>query len=96
MSIPLLKQPSAFLPILISLTALAMILGYVTLDGVTRQHDEAAPARIFQLLMVAQIPIVLFFAMHWLPQAPKQALLVLGLQAAAWIVPVATILFLEN
>ena len=96
MSTPLLKQPSAILPILISLAALAMILGYVALYGVTRQHDEAAPARIFQLLMVAQIPIVLFFAMRWLPQAPKQALLVLGLQAAAWIVPVATILFLES
>ena len=41
MSIPLLKQPSAILPILISLAALAMILGYVALYGVTRQEAVA-------------------------------------------------------
>ena len=67
MSIPLLKRPSAFLPIRISLAALAMILSYVALYGGTHQpqpHDEAAPARVFQLLMVVQIPIVLFFAIH--------------------------------
>ena len=96
MSAPLMKQPSAFLPILISLTALAMVLGYVGLYGVTRQPDEGAPAHIFQLLMVLQIPIVLFFAIKWLPRAPKQALLVLGLQAVAWLAPLATIMFFER
>ena len=96
MSVALIKQPSAFLPIAISLSALAMVFGYVGLDGVTRQPDEGAPARIFQLLMVLQIPMVLFFAIKWLPREPRQALFVLGLQAVAWLAPVAAIMFFER
>jgi hypothetical protein len=92
----LMKHPSAFLPILISLAALVMVFGYVGLYGVTRQPDEGAPARIFQLLIVIQIPIVLFFAFKWLPRAPKPALVVLVAQAAAWLAPVAAILFFEK
>lgn len=92
----LLKKPSAYLPILISAGALAMVFGYVARSGVTRQPDEGTPARIFQLLMVLQIPIVLYFAINWLPREPKQSLMVLALQGVAWIAPVAAILFFER
>jgi hypothetical protein len=33
--------------------------------------------------MAGQIPVLLFFAIKWLPKVPKQALYVLALQAAA-------------
>ena len=92
----LLKQPSAWIPIAMSLVALAMILGYVAMFGIAQNEDEGAPARIFQLIMVAQLPIVGYFAVKWLPKQPKQALFVLALQAVAWIVPIVAVMWFES
>jgi hypothetical protein len=47
------------------------------------------------LLFVAQIPIVAFFAIKWLPQAPKEALPVLALQIGAVILALAPVLILN-
>ena len=93
--IPSMKQPSAFLPLAMSLAALAMLLGYVAIFGVAQHEDERAPARIFQLLLVLQLPIVAFFAIKWLPQAPKQALRILALQAGAWITAIGAVFVIE-
>jgi hypothetical protein len=90
----LMKQPSAFLPLAMSLAALAVVLGYLAVNGVVREPDEGTAAHIWQLLMAGQVPIVAFFAIKWLPQAPKQALLVLGLQAAAGLAALAPVFFL--
>jgi hypothetical protein len=78
--------------------ALAMIFGYVTVYGISEQGsgDEGAPARIFQCLMAAQVPIIAYFALKWLPKRPKSALLVLALQGVAWITPVLAISWLES
>lgn len=93
----LFKQPSAWIPLVMSLTAFTMILAYLATFGLmTGTGDEGAPARIFQIIMLAEIPIGAYFAFRWLPQRPKQALLVLTLQAVAWIIPVATIIWLES
>ena len=92
----LLKQPSAWIPIAMSLVALAMILGYVAMFGIVQNEDEGAPSRIFQIIMVAQLPIAGYFAIKWLPRQPKQALFILALQAVAWIIPIATIMWLES
>lgn len=89
------RHPAALLPLLMSLAALSMIGVYVALFGVVRHEDEGTPARVFQLLMVAQLPVMAWFAGAWLPRAPREALKVLALQACAWIVPVVTILVLE-
>jgi len=51
--------------------------------GVARQADEGAAAHLWQLLMAAQLPVVLFSAVRWLPAAPRQALVVLAVQIAA-------------
>lgn len=92
----LLKQPSAWIPIAMSLMALAMILGYVAMFGIVQNDDEGAPARIFQLIMLAQLPIAGYFAVKWLPKQPKQALFVLALQAVAWIVPIVAVMWFES
>ena len=92
----LFKQPGAWLPLAMSLGAMLLIVGYVVTFGITHETDEGAAARIFQLLMIVQLPIVAYFAFRWLPKRPKQSLLVLALQAAAWIIPIATILWLES
>ena len=93
---PLIKQPGAWIPLAMSFMAMTLILGHVAIFGITHETDEGTAAHLFQLLMVAQLPIGAYFAVQWLLRRPKQALLFLALQAAAWIVPVATILWLEG
>lgn len=92
----LLKHPSAWVPFLMSLAALALLLGYVAIFGIVQHQDEGAPARIFQLIMLAQLPIIAYFAVKWLPKKPKPALLVLVLQAVAWILPIIAVMWLES
>ncbi len=87
----MLKRPSAFLPVAMSVGALAVVLLYLAANGPAPQADEGAAAHIWQLLMAGQVPIVLFFAIKWLPRSPRPAALVLGLQigaAVAALVPV--------
>jgi hypothetical protein len=44
--------------------------------------------------MAAQVPIVAFFAIKWLPQAPSPTLYVLALQAGAGLAACAAVFFL--
>lgn len=77
------KMPSVAVPITMSLLALAVVVIHIVGSGIARQADEGTAAHIWQLLMVGQIPVLLFFAVKWLPKIPKIALYVLALQAAA-------------
>ena len=94
MYVPSIKQPGAFLPVAMSLAALAIVLGHAAKYGIVHEADEGAAAHIFQILMAAQVPVVAFFAIKWLPQAPGRALRVLALQAAAGIAAFAAVFFL--
>jgi hypothetical protein len=94
MNVSLLKQPSAFLPVAMSLAALAVVLIHVARFGVAREADEGTSAHIWQLLMIAQVPIVAFFAIKWLPRAPGPALSILALQAGAGLAALAPVFFL--
>ena len=89
----LLKKPSAFLPMAMSLAALASVLIHIAIYGPARQADEGTAVHIFQLLLLVQLPIVLFFAIRWLPRFPRPALLVLALQAAAGLAALAPVFF---
>ena len=89
-----LRHPSAFLPLVMSLAALALVLGHAAMYGVVHEADEGTPAHIWQLLMAAQMPIVAFFAIKWLPRAPRQTLYVLAQQAGAAIASFASVFFL--
>jgi hypothetical protein len=89
-----MKQPSALFPLAMSFAALALVLGHAAMFGVVHEADEGTPAHIFQLLMAAQVPIVAFFAIKWLPRAPGRALLVLALQAGAALAALAAVFFL--
>jgi hypothetical protein len=91
----MLKRPSAFLPVAMSLAALATVLGHVLVFGVVREADEGTLAHIFQLLMGGQAPIVAFFAIKWLPREPRQALGVLGLQVGAALAAFAPVFVLK-
>jgi hypothetical protein len=91
----MMKQPSAFLPVAMSFAALAVVLGHVLMFGAVREADEGTAAHIFQLLMAAQVPIVVFFAIKWLPQTPRQALQVLALQTCAALAALAPVFILN-
>ena len=96
----MVRHPSAFLPMAMSLTALAMVLGalvhgYVVSHGIVREPDEGAIAHLWQLLMAGQMPILAFFAIKWLPRAPRQTLYVLALQAGAALASMAPVFFLK-
>jgi len=64
---------------------------FVALHRTAPQADEGAAAHIWQLLMAAQVPIVLFFAIKWLPQSPRQTVPILGLQVGAALAAMAPV-----
>jgi len=90
-----LKQPGAFLPVAMSLGALATVLIFVALHGTAPQADEGAAAHIWQLLMAAQAPIVLFFAIKWVPKSPRKAGPILALQVGAALAAMAPVFLLH-
>jgi hypothetical protein len=83
MDAQLLKRPSALLPVGMSVAALAIVIGYAAMFGTARQTDEGTAAHVWQLLMATQVPVILWFAIRWLPTDPRRALLVLALQGGA-------------
>ena len=97
----IVRKPSAFVPLTMSLTALALlggayIFGLATgQGGLVREPDEGSIAHLWQLLMAGQLPVLAFFAIKWLPRAPKQTLCVLGLQAGAVLAAMAPVYFLN-
>jgi hypothetical protein len=95
MRVSMLRQPTAMIPLAMSLAALAVVLGHIAVAGVGREADEGTAAHLWQLLMALQIPVIGLFAVLWLPRAPRQALFVLVLQAAA-LIAAATPVFLLN
>lgn len=58
--------------------------------------DEGGAAHIFQLLMGGQLPIIVFFAIRWLPEKPKEAIQVLILQFIAGVLAFSPVYFLEH
>jgi mannose/fructose/N-acetylgalactosamine-specific phosphotransferase system component IID len=91
----ILKKPSAWLPIAMSLMALIFTLTWLAIFGVVHEEDEGIAAHIFQLLMGGQLPIILFFAVRWLLKKPKLAIQVLALQFIAGLIAFVPIFFLE-
>ena len=90
----LLRQKSAYFPLAMSAAGLALVLVHAARYGIVHDVDEGTSAHLFQILMVAQVPIVAFFAITWLPKSPKSALVVLALQTAAGIAAFAAVYFL--
>jgi len=85
------KRPSAFFPIAMSLVAFMVVALHVAMFGAVKERDEGAAAHIWQLLMVGQIPVIIFFASKWLRRAPREARVILAMQLAAAAVAVAPV-----
>jgi hypothetical protein len=91
----MIKRPSAFVPVAMSLAALGIVFVHILIAGTARQADEGTAAHLWQLLMAAQIPIIGFFAIRWLPQSPRSGLPVLALQAVAGLAALAPVYLLN-
>ncbi len=94
--LPVISKPSAWIPFAMSAVALVMVVGYVMLFGVQQSSgDEGIMARLFQLLLVGQIPVIGYFVVKWYPRNSKQVLKTVVLQILAALVPFLTVFFLE-
>lgn len=94
-TVDLLKRPSAFVPMAMSLAALLVVGTHVAIYGATREADEGTAAHLWQLLMAAQVPVIGYFLFKWLPQAPRTGFAVLVLQVAAALAALAPVYFLH-
>ena len=90
------KRPSAFMPMAMSIAALAMLLGSIVASSgvVVRDADEGAVAHIWQLLMAGQVPILAYFVIRWLPRVPRPTIYVFALQVAAALAAMAPVYLL--
>jgi hypothetical protein len=91
------RDPGAWLPIVLALAALTDVILFGVVLGPIRQPDgdEGTPAHVFQGLMVLVAVLIPVFAIRWLPRAPREAAAVLGLQVLAAALALATLAFLE-
>jgi hypothetical protein len=89
-----LKQPTAWIPIAMSLAALLTVLLHIGLFGAAREADEGTAAHVWQLLMAGQLPIIVFFAFKRLPEAPRPTLQILAAQIAAAFAALAPVYWL--
>ncbi len=90
----LLGEPTAFLPISMSLGALAVVLFAISITGVRHGGDEDTAAHLWQLLMAGQAPLLLAFVLGAVRRAPRPMLGVLALQAGAALVAMAPVFLL--
>jgi hypothetical protein len=95
LNLSIFKPLTAWVPIAMSLAALAIVLFHIAMFGTARQSDEGTEAHMWQLLMAGQIPILIVHAVKWLPPCPKPALQVTGLQLGAAIAALAPVYLLR-
>ena len=94
----LLKKPSAWVPIALSLAMLVFIFSYIAIVGISapdQNADEGVAAHLFQLWLVLEVLMVSFFAIKWLSQRPKEALFVLAIQIIAVLAACAPVFIFE-
>ena len=90
MSVAPMRHWSAVLPLVLSVAALALVLGHVASGGV-READEGTAAHLWQLFMALQPPLIGLFAFIWLPRSPRPALAVLAVLIAVVLANLAAL-----
>jgi hypothetical protein len=93
----LMKHPSAWLPIGMSFTALVLLVGYIAFFGMPQSSakDEGSAARLFQILMAGQLPIIAFFIFKYLRKERKPAAQILLIQSLCAFMVFASVVILE-
>lgn len=79
-----------------SIAALGVfLLALTTGVGVSTNGDEGLAARIWQLLMVGQLPVIAYFGLRWLPVAPRDGALIVAAQIGLGLAVAAPIFVLH-
>jgi ammonia channel protein AmtB len=94
MNISTMKRPSGWIPLMMSLTALAIVMIHIGWFGPAREADEGTAAHLWQILMAGQLPIIAWFAIKWLPKDPKATFVVLAVQLLAGLAAAAPVFYL--
>ena len=87
-------RPSGWVPVVMSLVALAIVVIHAMRYGIVHEADEGTSAHLFQILMVAQVPVIGWFAVRWLPRERGRSLRVMAVQAVAIAAAFAAVYFL--
>lgn len=99
------RSLTGWLPLVLAGAALALLGGYLitgphpptmVLDHGVWREDEGVAARLWQLLMLAQLAAIALFLVRWVGRAPRQATFMLALQAAGVIVSALPVWLLEH
>ena len=93
---PTIRQPTVFLPLVMSFVALTMVLVHFAIFGIVEETDDGTAAHIFQVLILAQVPFISFLAFRWLTPAPRQALFFILLQVSAALAAIVAVFFLTS
>ncbi|MDQ2854173.1 MAG: hypothetical protein M3R32_04860 [Chloroflexota bacterium] len=75
----------------LSVAGMGLVIAHVAVAGTGPEADEGTLARVWWLLMLAQLPLVASFAITQLPRSPRPALIVLALQGSAVIANLAAV-----
>ena len=99
------RAPSGWIPVILAAAAFSLFAAYLATGphepntviehGVARK-DETVVARIWQLLMLGQVPFILYFAAVWLPKDLRRALRMLALQGTAFVATALPVILLES
>ncbi len=98
------RSRSGWIPLLMSAAAIALLAGYLATgpheptmvieNGIARP-DEGPVARLWQLRMGLQLPVILLFAVKWLPRDPRRTAAMLALQGLAFVAAALPVFLLE-
>ena len=89
----ILRQPSAFLPLTMSLTALALVLSHIAIYGAAREADEGTTAHLWQFSWPGNCRYWRSLQSNGCPGLRGKPLYVLGLQAGAVLASIAPVLY---
>lgn len=99
------RSLSGWLPLILAAAALALLGGFwltgphppnMVLDHGVYRHDESTTARIWQLLMLAQLLAIGVFLIRWVPRAPKPTLAMFALQLCGLAAAALPVWLLEH
>ena len=75
----------------IGLLVAALLFGF----GRSPDGDEGTAAHLWQLLMAGQLPVIAYFALRWLPTAPREGAMVLATQLVSLLAAAAPVFLLH-
>ena len=76
-----LKKPSAWIPIVLSVIWVVWwVYRLITFGTPHREVDEGAAAHLFQIWLVVEVVMIIFFGVRWLAPRPKHAITIITLQ----------------